>query len=118
MACAAAFSCPCLLQRCSLLTALLRVPNRSRAAIHPAVSVVSHLSRAAICQRVNRGTYSLKEWIQVSLNATGLVGNGTQDAVEVDHKLPLRGVVSVVCGLNAHVVPKGFGRVELGAVLG
>jgi hypothetical protein len=71
-----------------------------------------------IWPRITKRTRGLQEWVQIPLDATRLTGHLAQGLVEVADKLSLRGVVSVVGGLDAHVMPKGFDRVELRAVLG
>src|ERR1017187_978128 len=72
---------------------------------------------AAIQPRLNKGTLSLKEWIQVSLDLAGLPRDPAQGAFQADREFRFRRIVSVVRSLHPYIVPKRFDRIKFGAVL-
>jgi hypothetical protein len=67
--------------------------------------------------RLNKGTYSLKEWIQVSLDLAGVPRDPVQGAFQAGRKFRLGHIVPVVRSLHPHIVPKRFDRIKFGAVL-
>src|ERR1017187_1946977 len=74
-------------------------------------------ARGSIQPRLNKGTLSLKEWIQVSLDLAGLPRDPAQGAFQADREFRFRRIVSVVRSLHPYIVPKRFDRIKFGAVL-
>src|ERR1039457_2611377 len=67
--------------------------------------------------RLNKGTLSLKEWIQVSLDLAGLPRDPAQGAFQADREFRFRRIVSVVRSLHPYIVPTRINRIKFGAVL-
>jgi hypothetical protein len=97
---------------------IVRAGNQIKAIVEQViVEEVEGGTPCVIQPRLNKGTYSLKEWIQVSLDLAGVPRDPVQGAFQAGRKFRLGHIVPVVRSLHPHIVPKRFDRIKFGAVL-